>query len=116
MLVIGLAIAIVQTATQLQESALTFVPKLAVTALVSLGAALVVPPPAAVAMAVLAAASYFVAIVVDLPPGGLDMAAIAIVGVNLLALILLAYVAMVVAREQRRTRRAAWNSCTASIA
>jgi len=76
-------------------------------ALIVVGAALVVPPPAAVAMAVLAAASYFVAIVVDLPPGGLDMAAIAIVGVNLLALILLAYVAMVVAREQRRTRRAA---------
>jgi diguanylate cyclase (GGDEF)-like protein len=76
-------------------------------ALIVVGAALVVPPPAAVAMAVLAAASYFVAIVVDFPPGGLDMAAIAIVGVNLLALILLAYVAMVVAREQRRTRRAA---------
>ncbi len=76
-------------------------------ALIVVGAALVVPPPAAVALVVLAAASYCVAIVVDLPAAGLDMAAIAIVGVNLLALILLAYVAMVVAREQRRTRRAA---------
>lgn len=33
-LVVGLAIAIVQTATQLQESALTFVPKLAVALIV----------------------------------------------------------------------------------
>jgi len=43
------------------------------------------------------------------------MAAIAIVGVNLLALILLAYVAMVVAREQRRTRRAAVRLSTIDV-
>jgi diguanylate cyclase (GGDEF)-like protein len=76
-------------------------------ALIVVGAALVVPPAATVALAVLAAASYVVAVAVDLPRGGLGMAAIAVVGVNLLALILLAYVAMVVAHEQRRTRQAA---------
>src|SRR5450759_1492365 len=75
--------------------------------LIVVGAALVVPPAAAVALAVLAAASYVIAIAVDLAPGGLDVAAIAVVGVNLVSLILLAYVAMVVAREQRRTRQVA---------
>jgi diguanylate cyclase (GGDEF)-like protein len=76
-------------------------------ALIVVGAALVVPPAATVALAVLAAASYVVAIAVDLAPGGLDVASIAIVGVNLVSLILLAFVAMVVAREQRRTRQVA---------
>jgi diguanylate cyclase len=75
--------------------------------LIVVGAALVVPPAAAVALAVLAAASYVIAIAVDLAPGGLDVAAMAVVGVNLVSLILLAYVAMVVAREQRRTRQVA---------
>lgn len=75
--------------------------------LVVVGAALVVPPAVTVALVVLAAASYVVAIAVDLAPGGLDVGAIAVVGVNLVSLILLAYVAMVVAREQRRTRQAA---------
>jgi len=76
-------------------------------ALIVVGAALVVPPAATVALAVLAAASYVIAIAVDLAPGGLDVAAMAVVGVNLVSLILLAYVAMVVAREQRRTRQVA---------
>ena len=76
-------------------------------ALIVVGAALVVPPLVTATLAVLAAASYAVAIAVDLPPGGLDVAAIAIVGVNLLALALLAYVATVVSSEQRRTRQAA---------
>lgn len=76
-------------------------------ALIVVGAALVVQPAAAAALVVLAAASYGVAIAVDLPPGGLDPAAITVVGVNLLALALLAFVAMTVAREQRRTRDAA---------
>lgn len=75
--------------------------------LIVVGAALVVPPAATVALAVLAAASYVIAIAVDLAPGGLDVAGIAVVGVNLVSLILLAYVAMVVAREQRRTRQVA---------
>jgi len=76
-------------------------------ALIVVGAALVVPPEATVALAVLAAACYVAAIAVDLAPGGLDAAAIAVVGVNLVSLILLAFVAMVVAGEQRRTRQAA---------
>jgi diguanylate cyclase (GGDEF)-like protein len=76
-------------------------------ALIVVGGALVVPPPVTVALAVLAAASYLVAVAVDLPSNGLDAAAIAVVGVNLVSLILLAFVAMVVAREQRRTRQVA---------
>jgi diguanylate cyclase (GGDEF)-like protein len=76
-------------------------------ALIVVGAALVVPPAATVALAVLAAASYVIAIAVDLAPGGLDVPGMAVVGVNLISLILLAYVAMVVAREQRRTHQVA---------
>ena len=75
--------------------------------LIVVGAALVVPPPATVALVGLATACYVVAIAVDLSPGGLDVAAIAVVGVNLVSLTLVAYIAMVVAREQRRTRQAA---------
>ena len=75
--------------------------------LIVVGAALVVPPTATVALVVLAAASYLAAIAVELAPGEADIALIAVVGVNLVSLILLAYVAMVVAREQRRTRLAA---------
>ena len=75
--------------------------------LIVVGAALVVPPAATVALVVLAAAAYVIAIAVDLAPGGLGVAEIAFVGVNMVSLVLLSYVAMVVAREQRRTRRAA---------
>jgi diguanylate cyclase (GGDEF)-like protein len=75
--------------------------------LIVVGAALVVPPAATVILVVLAAASYLAAIAVELAPGGPDVGLIAVVGVNLVSLILLAYVAMVVAREQRRTRLAA---------
>ena len=76
-------------------------------AFIVVGAALVVPAAATVALAVLAGASYVVAIAVDLAPGGLGAAAIAVVGVNLVSLILLAFVVMVVAREQRLTRQVA---------
>ena len=75
--------------------------------LIVVGAALVVPPTATVSLVVLAAASYLAAIAVELAPGQADVALVAVVGVNLISLILLAYVAMVVAREQRRTRMAA---------
>ena len=75
--------------------------------LIVVGMALVVPPYATVALTVLAAASYVIAVAVDLAPGGLDVVATAAVGVNLVSLILLAYVAMVVAREQRHSRQAA---------
>ena len=60
-----------------------------------------------VALAVLAGASYLVAVGIDLAPGSLDVALVAVIGVNLVSLVLLAYVAMVVSREQRRTRMAA---------
>ena len=75
--------------------------------LIVVGAALVVPPTATVGLVVLASASYLVAIALELTPGSADVGLIAVVGVNLVSLVLLAYVAMVVAREQRRTRLAA---------
>ena len=71
------------------------------------GAALVVSPPITVALAAAAGIGYVLAVARRFAPGPLGPAAAATVGVNLTALILLAYVAMVIAREQRRTRDAA---------
>jgi diguanylate cyclase (GGDEF)-like protein len=70
------------------------------------GAALVVTPRVTFGLAAAASIAYIVAIA---PPGsgGLPPATVAIVGINITALILLAYVAMVIAREQRRARDAA---------
>jgi diguanylate cyclase (GGDEF)-like protein len=70
------------------------------------GAALVISPRVTFALAAAASIAYIVAIA---PPGsgGLPPETIAIVGINITALILLAYVAMVIAREQRRARDAA---------
>ncbi len=70
------------------------------------GAALVVSPRVTFGLAAAASIAYIVAIA---PPGsgGLPPTTVAIVGINLTALILLAYVAMVIAREQRRARDAA---------
>jgi diguanylate cyclase (GGDEF)-like protein len=70
------------------------------------GAALVVSPRVTFALAAAASVAYIVAIA---PPGsgGLPPMTVAIVGINVTALILLAYVAMVIAREQRRARDAA---------
>jgi diguanylate cyclase (GGDEF)-like protein len=70
------------------------------------GAALVVSPRVTLGLATAASVAYIVAIA---PPGsgGLPPTTVAIVGINLTALILLAYVAMVIAREQRRARDAA---------
>ena len=75
--------------------------------LIVVGAALVVPPIATVSLVVLASASYLVAIALERAPGSADVGLTAIVGVNLVSLVLLAYVATFVAREQRRTRQAA---------
>jgi len=75
--------------------------------LVVAGAALVVRPLVTVALAVVAIGGYLVAAVVAVGGAVPDPGALAIVAVNLTALVLLAYVAMVVAREQRRTRDAA---------
>ncbi len=70
------------------------------------GAALVVSPRVTFGLAMAASLAYIIAIV---PPGsgGVTPETVAIVGINLTALVLLAYVAMVIAREQRRARDAA---------
>jgi diguanylate cyclase (GGDEF)-like protein len=70
------------------------------------GAALVVSPRVTFALAAVASLGYIFAIA---SPGNgpLPPVVIAKVGINLTALVLLAYVAMVIAREQRRSRDAA---------
>lgn len=75
--------------------------------LVVAGAALVVRPLVTVALAAVAIGGYLVAAAVAAAGGAPDPGSPAVVLVNLTALVLLAYVAMVVAREQRRTRDAA---------
>jgi diguanylate cyclase (GGDEF)-like protein len=71
------------------------------------GAALVVTPPVTVGLAAVAGFGYILAVLAGAPAGTLAPSTIATVGVNLTALILLAYVGMVIAREQRRSRDAA---------
>ena len=71
------------------------------------GAALVVAPPITLALASTATIGYVLAVLAGSAAGSLGPAAAATVGVNLTALILLAYVAMVIARAQRQTRDAA---------
>jgi len=76
-------------------------------ALVVVGAALVVEPRVTVALSVAAIAGYLVAVGIRPPDDPLDQSAIAAIGINVSALIFLSYVAMVIAREQRRSRDAA---------
>jgi diguanylate cyclase (GGDEF)-like protein len=71
------------------------------------GAALVVSPPITVALAGAATLGYVLAVLAGSTGGTIGPNASAVVGVNLTALILIAYVAMVIARAQRRTRDAA---------
>jgi diguanylate cyclase (GGDEF)-like protein len=71
------------------------------------GAALVVSPLITVGLAAAAGVGYVLAVVTGSAAGTLGPAAAATVGVNLTALVLLSYVAMVIARAQRRTRDAA---------
>ena len=70
------------------------------------GAALVVPPRITFALAAVASLGYILAIAVPVDEP-IEPVTVATVGINLTALILLAYVAMVIAREQRRSRDAA---------
>jgi diguanylate cyclase (GGDEF)-like protein len=70
------------------------------------GAALVVSARVTVALAAAASLGYVAALTLG-SPQAIDAIGVATVGVNLTALILLAYVAMVIAREQRRARDAA---------
>ena len=71
------------------------------------GAALVVSPQVTLVLAAAASFGYVLAVLAGTTDGTLSPATAATVGVNLTALILLAYVAMVIARAQRRTRDAA---------
>jgi diguanylate cyclase (GGDEF)-like protein len=71
------------------------------------GAALVVTPGVTVALAATATGGYLLAVLFGSPAGSATSGAAAIVGINLTAMILLAYAAMVIAREQRRQRDAA---------
>jgi diguanylate cyclase (GGDEF)-like protein len=75
--------------------------------LIVAGAALVVSSAVTVGLTIVAALGYLTGVLAGSPPGSMGASAQAIIGVNLTALILLAYVAMVIAREQRRTRDAA---------
>jgi diguanylate cyclase (GGDEF)-like protein len=68
------------------------------------GAALVVAPRVTAVLTAAAAAAYLAAILVGSAPGWIGPSAAAVVAVNLVALILLAYVATVIARAQRHTR------------
>jgi diguanylate cyclase (GGDEF)-like protein len=70
------------------------------------GAALVVSPRVTFALAAIASLGYVFATAVP-GPGPVDAVTVAKVGINLTALVLLAYVATVIAREQRRARDAA---------
>jgi diguanylate cyclase (GGDEF)-like protein len=69
------------------------------------GAALVVSPRITFALAAIASLGYIFATAI--PPGPVEPVTVAKVGINLTALVLLAYVATVIAREQRRARDAA---------
>ncbi|MGZ9160957.1 MAG: GGDEF domain-containing protein [Candidatus Limnocylindrales bacterium] len=72
------------------------------------GAALVVTPPITLGLALTAALGYLLAVVIGSPDGAIsNPITTATVGINLTAMILLAYIAMVIAREQRRSRDAA---------
>jgi diguanylate cyclase (GGDEF)-like protein len=75
--------------------------------LIVAGAALVVTSQITVALAATASLGYLLACILGSPAGFSTPVAAATVGINLTAMILLAYAAMVVAREQRRTRDAA---------
>jgi diguanylate cyclase (GGDEF)-like protein len=72
------------------------------------GAALVVSPRITLGLALTAALGYLLAVVLGSPEGTvIAPITTATVGINLTAMILLAYIAMVIAREQRSSRDAA---------
>jgi diguanylate cyclase (GGDEF)-like protein len=71
------------------------------------GAALVVSPTITVGLAATAALGYLLAVMLGSSQDSFGPDTIATVGINLTALILLSYAAMVIAREQRRSRDAA---------
>ena len=75
--------------------------------LIVAGAALVVNPRVTVALATASSLGYLAAVGVRPDGRPFEAGAVAAVGINVAALVLLSYVAMVIAREQRRSREAA---------
>jgi len=75
--------------------------------LIVAGAAFVSTTPETVGLTVVAALSYVAAALIGSAPGSIGTSAAAIIAVDLVALVLLVYVAMVIAREQREARDAA---------
>lgn len=71
------------------------------------GAALVVPPSVTVVLAAVASAGYVAAVALPMDAQSQALPATVTVAMNLIALCLLAFVATIVAREQRRSRDAA---------
>ena len=71
------------------------------------GAALVVSPAITLVIAAAASLGYLLGSLADVSGGDLSATDVAGIGFNLIALVLLSYVAMVIAREQRRSRDAA---------
>jgi diguanylate cyclase (GGDEF)-like protein len=80
--------------------------------LIVAGAALVVSPRVTLILAAIASVGYILAATGVPGPTGLTMPIVGGVGINLIALILLAYVAVVIAREQRQAREAAFRMST----
>ena len=76
-------------------------------ALIVVGAALVLPPRLTILVTALAVGAYLVGVLADPAELPLETAEAVGVSVNIATLVLLAYMAMVVAREQRRSRDAA---------
>ncbi len=76
-------------------------------ALIVAGAALVLPPRLTILVTAFAVGGYLVGVLADPERLPLETSAAAAVSVNIAALVLLAYMAMVVARDQRQSRDAA---------
>ena len=76
-------------------------------ALIVAGAALVLPPRVAILVTGFAVGGYLVGVLADPALVPLDSAEVVVVSLNITALVLLAYLAIVIAREQRRSRDAA---------
>jgi diguanylate cyclase (GGDEF)-like protein len=75
--------------------------------LIVAGAAFVVGPVETTALTIVAGLSFVAAALIGSPSSALDASAAALIAVDLVALVLLVYVAMVIAREQRSVRDAA---------
>jgi diguanylate cyclase (GGDEF)-like protein len=84
-------------------------------ALIVAGAALVLPPRVAILVTGFAVGGYLVGVLADPTLVPLDPAQVVVVSLNITALVLLAYLAIVMAREQRRARDAAIRLSTVDV-